>query len=366
LAQEQKAKEYNRKKIFLEIAETIWLIIFLIWLMYGGWAVAIRNFLASLSSSTWVLNGLYIIVFLLLIKVVILPLSYYSSYRIEHRYGLSRESFSAWMVDEMKELALSIGFGLLIGETVYALMARFPYLWWLIASLILNVALIILTKLAPVVLMPIFFRFKRLEDKELEARLIRLTDQAHTRISGVFEMSLGQKTKAANAALAGIGSTRRIILSDTLLEGYNHDEIETILAHELGHHVYNHMWKGILIQSLLITLLFFLIAHSLGKGVLWFHLKGIDDIAGLPYLTLITTLFSLIFLPLVNLYLRSLEYKADHYGVSITGKRDSFISALEKLARQNLCDQEPNPVVEFLFYSHPSISKRIGRLLVNG
>lgn len=336
--------------------------IFLVLFMYRGWSVSLKNFLFGFSSSAWIGNGFYILVFLLLIETIILPLSYYSGYVLEHAYGLSSESHISWIIDELKSLSLSLCFGLLLGEIIYALIAGFPSFWWLIASVIINGVLIVLTKLAPVVLMPIFFRFQRLDDKDLEARILKLTDQAHTRINGVFEMNLSRKTRAANAALAGIGSTRRIILSDTLLQNYNHDEIESIMAHELGHHVYNHLWKGILIQSMLITLLFSLVAVSLNRGVVWFHLQGPHDIAGLPYLTIITTVFSLIFLPLVNMYLRSLEYQADHYGVSVTGKRDSFISALEKLARQNLCDQEPSAVVEFIFYSHPSISRRIGRI----
>ncbi len=321
-----------------------------------------RDFLTGFSSSPWIVNGLYLLVFFLLLKVILLPMGYYSGYSVEHRYGLSSQSFGSWIIDEVKELAISLIFGLFIGEIIYGLIRAFPYLWWLIASFVLSAFFIVMTKLAPILLMPIFFRFQRLDDKDLEARILNLTDQAHTRVNGVFEMNLSKKTRAANAALAGIGSTRRIILSDTLLKEYTHDEIEAIMAHELGHQVYNHIWKGILVQGMLTTLLFFLIAHSLNSGVAWFHLQGIHDIAGLPYLILITIVFSFIFLPLVNLYMRSMEYQADQYGVSITGKRDSFISALEKLSQQNLCDKQPNAVVEFLFYNHPSIDKRIGHL----
>lgn len=361
-----KAKEYNRKKIFIEIVETGSLIIFLILFMYLGWSLSmeksIKTFWPGFTAYPWVLNGIYFLAFFLLIKAVLAPLDYYSGYATEHRYGLSSESLSLWVTDEMKELAVFLAFGLIIVEIVYGLIRTFPSFWWLMASIILNAILIILAKLAPVLLMPIFFRFERIGDLDLEARLLKLTDRIQTGINGVFEMNLSKKTRAANAALAGIGHTRRIILSDTLLENYSHDEIESIMAHELGHHVYNHMWKGIFIQSILITLLLFSIAQALPRGVSWLHLQGIHDIAGLPYLTLVTVLFSLIFLPLINLYFRYQEYQADQYVVSITGKRDNFISALEKLSQQNLCEQEPNPVIEFLFYNHPSISKRIGRL----
>ncbi|MEW5802333.1 MAG: M48 family metallopeptidase [bacterium] len=362
MAEKGNVKKYNRRKVIVEIAESVWLIMFLGHIMYRGWSLEMREFLSGFASSPWIVNGLYLVAFFFLIKAILLPLDYYSGYHVEHTFGLSTENFASWILDELKELALSIVFGLLVGEIVYGLIRAFPTLWWLIASFVLSALCIVLTNLAPVLLMPIFFRFQRLRDKDLEARILKLTDRARTKINGVFEMNLSKKTRAANAALAGIGRTRRIILSDTLLKEYNHEEIESIMAHELGHQVYNHIWKGILVQGMLITVLFFLLAHGLNKGVLWFHLQGIHDIAGLPYLVLITILFSFIFLPLVNLYMRTMEYQADQYGVSITGNRESFISALEKLSQQNLCDRKPNAVVEFLFYNHPSIAKRIGRL----
>ena len=364
--QEKKAKEYNRKKIGIEITETFLLILFLALFMALGWSLSTKNFLSFITSSFWLLNGLYCLTLLLMITLLSSPFDYYSGFYLEHKYELSTQNFTSWIIDQLKGLALTLVFGLIIVEIIYGLMRSFPSFWWLITAGILSGIFIILTKLAPVLLMPIFFKFHPLSDSDLEARIMELTKKLHTKISGIFEMNLSKKSKTANAALAGIGKTRRIVLSDTLLNNYDHDEIEVIMAHELGHHIYNHLWKGIFIQSILILTLLFIISLSLNSGVTWFHLKGIYDIAGLPYLIFISILFSLILLPFVNLYLRRLEYQADQFGVSVTGKKEAFIRALEKLSQQNLSEKEPNPIIEFIFHSHPSISKRIHRLETNG
>jgi STE24 endopeptidase len=363
---QQRAKEYNRKKVLIEIEETMLLIAFLALFMTCGWSVSLKEFLSHFTSSFWILNGLYSLMFFLLIKIVSFPLDYYSGYMLEHTYQLSTESFSSWITDELKGLVVSLLFSLIIVEIVYGMIHVSPALWWLITALVLNIIIIIMIKLAPLILMPIFFKFRQVSDPDLRERIMRLTEKVHTRINGIFEMNLSKKSKSANAALAGLGRTRRIILSDTLLKDYSHDEIEVIMAHELGHHVYHHLWKGIFIQSTMVLFLLFVISRSMNKGLGWFQLSGIDDIAGLPYLTFISILFSLIFLPLTNLYLRHLEYQADQYGVEVTGKRAVFIQALEKLALQNLSDREPNPIIEFIFYSHPSIGKRTNRLLTYG
>lgn len=362
LTQEKKAKAYNQKKIFTEIAETIILLVFLVFFMVTGWSSFMKTVWYPVSTSPWIVNGLYTLAFFLVIKIVTFPLDFYSGFILEHHYNLSNQKIGPWLIDQLKELAVISLFSLLIVEIIYTLLRYAPTYWWLIISGILCFFFILITKLAPVFLMPLFFSFQKICDPDLEARLHKLTKKAHTKITGIFEMKLSQKSKTANAALAGIGQTRRIILSDTLLNNYTHEEIETIMAHELGHHVYNHLWKGIAVQSTLILILFFTISCFLAKGVIWFHLENIYDVAGLPYLTLIGLLFSLFFLPVVNSYLRCLEYQSDHYSLSITGKPAVFIKALEKISQQNLSEMQPNPIIEFIFYSHPCIAKRINRL----
>ncbi len=366
MTEQQKAKEYNRKKILIDIIDTLLLMIFLSLFMLCGWSIAVKDFLLSFIASTWLLNIVYTMAFFLIIKFISFPLTFYSGYVLEHKYQLATENFFNWIKDELKGLALVLVFGPIMIMIIYGMIRFFPSSWWIISAGIFGLLFILMTKLAPVLLLPIFFKFNQISDPDLEARLSILTTKAKTGINGIFKMDLSRKSRTANAALTGIGKTRRIVLSDTLLEAYTHDEIEVIMAHELGHHRYNHLWKGIVIQSILMFILFFIISRILTKGVFWFYLSGIHDIAGLPFLILISMVFSLIFLPLVNFCLRQMEYQADEYSIFITGKREAFIQALEKLSQQNLCEKEPDPVIEFIFHSHPSISKRIGRLLAYG
>lgn len=346
--------------------ETLFVLTLLIIFMVSGWSVSLKDSLSTYTLSSWLLICMYSVSFLFMMKAVSFPFTYYSSYFLEHKYELSNETFISWIVDELKGLILGLLFSLIIIEIIYGFMHYFPSYWWLVTAGVICLILILLTKIAPILLLPLFFKLRPIADQDLIARINNLINKTGAKINGIFEMNLSKKSKTANAALAGIGKTRRIILSDTLLDNYSSDEIEVIMAHEMGHHVFNHLWKGIIIQSVLILFLLLIISYTLHWGVSIFHLTGISDIAGLPYLLCISIVFSIVFLPFVNFYLRLLEYQADQYAVAITGKNAAFIHALKKLSEQNLSEKQPNPVVEFIFYSHPSVSKRIEKIKVYG
>lgn len=249
--------------------------------------------------------------------------------------------------------------GGLVIEVIYFLLRSIPDWWWLVAAGFMLVFTVVLAQLAPVVIFPLFFKVKALEDPELVDRLMQLTERARTRVNGVYTMALSEKTTAANAAFMGLGRTKRIVLGDTLYQNYTADEIETILAHELGHQVHNDIAWGIAVQSLLILLGFYAANWVLQLGVVWFGLEGVADLAGMPLLALALGVFGLVTMPLDNAYLRWREARADAYALELTRRPDAFVSAMEKLADQNLAEVEPEPWVEWLLYDHPSIGKRI-------
>ncbi len=209
------------------------------------------------------------------------------------------------------------------------------------------------------VLFPLFFRFRALDDEELTARLTRMSEKAGTKVRGVYEWMLSEKTKKANAALMGLGRTRRIVISDTLLATCDHDEIEAVLAHELGHHVYRHMLKGIAVQGVITFFGFW----CLKLAVRWaaFDWKRYDqiDFANLPLMILVATAISVVLLPVMNAYSRFNERQADLYAWKSLGSVRAFCSAMEKLAAQNLSEREPSRMVEILFHSHPAIGRRM-------
>ena len=217
----------------------------------------------------------------------------------------------------------------------------------------------LLSNLAPVLIFPLFYNYKPLADEELVTRLTNLAEQAGTRVKGVYVFDMSSKTVAANAALMGLGNTRRIVLGDTLTENFSADEIETVLAHELGHHVHKDLITGIIVQTLITLVGFWLADKVMQWGIAAFGYAGLTDPATLPLLIVALAVFGLVTMPLGNAWSRWREVKADEYALRMTGNPDAFISAMTRLANQNLAETEPPAWVEFLLHSHPSIGKRV-------
>ena len=301
----------------------------------------------------------YCIILLVAYQLITLPLAYYG-FRLSHRFGLSTMSHAAWIGDLLKGFVLSLVLEVVLIELIYALLAVQPQWWWLWVGVILLLFTVVMANLAPVLILPLFYKFTPLPEGELTQRLLALAARAHTRVRGVFSMQMSSKTTAANAALMGLGNTRRIVLGDTMIDRYTVDEIEVVLAHELGHHVHHDIWKLIISQSgttLVGLFLANLLLHWVVEGQHYY--LALTDAATIPFLFLLMGLFGLIMMPLSNSYSRAIEYQADEYALVSTQKVDAFKSAMTRLANQNLAELEPSPVVEFLFHDHPSIGKRL-------
>jgi STE24 endopeptidase len=218
---------------------------------------------------------------------------------------------------------------------------------------------VLLAQIAPVVLFPLFFRFRALHDEELTARLTRRSERSGAKVRGVYEWMLSEKTKKANAALMGLGRTRRIVISDTLLAACNHDEIEAVLTHELGHHYHRHMLKAIAVQGVITFIGFWCLKLAIRWAALdWKRFDQID-FANLPLMILVATAISVLLLPVMNAYSRFNERQADLYAWRSLGSVQAFCSAMEKLAAQNLAEREPSRWVEILFHSHPAAGRRM-------
>jgi STE24 endopeptidase len=244
-------------------------------------------------------------------------------------------------------------------EVIYYLLRTHPENWWVYASLAFITFVVVMANLAPVLLLPLFFKFKPVENEDLKRRVDRLAQRIGIPACGIFEWSLGDKTRKANAAVVGWGNTRRIIVSDTLLESFSGEEIEVIVAHELCHHVKNHIWQGIALQSALTVGAFYAAHRVLPPLSVTGGFGGVSDIANFPLLALLITALSLLVLPGVNYFSRRLETAADRYALDVTGDSLAFVSSMEKLADLNLANKSPNKIIEFIFYSHPSIEERI-------
>jgi STE24 endopeptidase len=289
------------------------------------------------------------------------PLSYYRGYILPHRFELSTQSLADWLVDQLKGMALSLVLGvpLLIG--FYAVIRAAPATWWLWAAGLYTLVSVILAALAPVLLLPIFYNLTPLGEpyEQLRQRLVELARSAGTRVEGVFEIDMSRRTKAANAALTGLGKTRRILLGDTLLERFEQDEIETILAHELAHHVHGDIPLGMAIQSALNFVSFLVLYLGFRSLLQPLGLVSQADPAGLPLVALLLGAFGLITMPLSNAYSRWREWLADEYALNLTRKPRAFSSAMTRLANQNLAEVNPEAWVVWLLYSHPPLSQRL-------
>ncbi len=354
------ARRYNRIRRWMGVADFILSLVLMVALLVTGWSGMLRDIAYKATFQHYSLAVfLYVLMLMVLAKVLGLSLDYYS-FRLEHRYQLSNLRLRAWIWDEVKGFLVGVVLAGIVVEMLYFIMRQVPQHWWLIAWAAFLGLFVLLAQLAPVVLFPVFYKFAPLENEELKERLVRLGERAGTRVRGVYQWKLSEKSKKANAALTGLGNTRRIILADTLLANYSTDEIEAVLAHELGHHVHRHIFKSILVQAGITFVGFWAGNLVLHYAVDRLHIfETLSDFADLPLLMLVATVLSLLVLPLLNAYSRFNERQADLYAFRSIATVTPFISAMNKLAEQNLAERSPSKWVEWLFHSHPAISRRV-------
>jgi STE24 endopeptidase len=362
---EDKSTRYHRLRRRADLLGTASAGVVLLSLAVTGGGLRLRELAAALSQ--WVperVNDIVMVMIatilvMLILAIVELPFAYYHGFLLEHRYGLSTQSGRHWLSDQAKGIGLGLVLAIFGTAVVYGALRTWPADWWWISAGLFAAATIGLAQLAPVVLLPMFYKFKPLDRPSLVERLVKLADGARTSVNGVFEWVLSSHTRKANAALAGLGRTRRILLSDTLLADYSEDEIEVILAHELAHHVHRDLWRGIAVQAVALVAGFFVASVLLAALAEPLGLRGISDPAGLPALLLIGGVWTFLLLPVLNGISRAQERAADRYALKTTRNVDAFVTAMKRLSQQNLAEEYPSALVRFLFYSHPPIRERI-------
>ena len=356
-------RRYNRIHRWLSLADLAVGFVLLMALLVTGWTGKLRDW-SYLGARQHYLFAvfLYVLMFSVIAKLLNAPFDIFG-YRLEHQYHLSNQKVRAWLWDEAKGWLVSLVLGTIMVEIVYGIIRVAPQRWWILAWAIFVGLFLLMAQLAPVLLMPIFYKFKPLENEALRDRLTRLGERAGTRVRGVYEWNLSEKTRKANAALTGLGRTRRIILSDTLLANYSDDEIEAVLAHELGHHVHKHILKSIFMQVGITFFGFWLVDQVLRFVIArnWFPVLDprLYDFANLPLIVLVVTALSFLLMPALNAVSRYHEREADRYAWESIPAIAPFVTSMQKLADQNLAEREPSKFVEWLFHSHPSIGKRV-------
>jgi STE24 endopeptidase len=359
---EDKASRYNRLKRSASVLSFAVGVVCIGALLATGASAAIRNAAERLAPDVLEPSAaviLYVAMVLGITELASLPLAFYSGFVLERRYELSNESPAAWLLDQAKSLMVGLALSSAAASILYALIRRSPQGWWLPAGAVFALLIVGLAQITPVVLLPLFYTVKPIDRDALRARLMALAERSGARVLGAYEWGLGEKTKKANAALAGIGGTRRILVSDTMLAQYSDEEIEVVLAHEIAHHVHGDIWKGIAFESVLILAGFYLASKALALLAPAFGLRGVADVAGLPLLVLAAGAVSLATVPVAHALSRAFERRADRFALDLTRNPQAFISAMRRLGAQNLAEEHPSRIVQWLFYSHPPLLERI-------
>ena len=358
-ADSPETQRYNRIRRWLGIADFLVGLVFLIVLLVTGWSGWLRDIAYRAGFQNYSLSlFMYLLLLLVISKVLGIGLDYYG-FALERRFKLSTQRFQSWIWDEFKGFLLGLVLGTVVVEVLYFTLRQWPQHWWVLAWALFMGLFIILAQLAPVVLFPIFYKFEPLDNEDVRRRLVVLSERAGTGVRGVYRWKLWEKSKKANAALTGLGATRRIILADTLLDNYSPDEIEAVLAHELGHHVHRHILKSIFVQAGITLFGFWAANWALHYAVDQHMFEELSDFANLPLLALVSVVLSFLLMPALNAYSRFNERQADRYAFESIASVEPFISSMNKLAEQNLAERTPSKWVEWFFHSHPAISRRL-------
>ena len=353
------AKQYSRSKTRLTIVQLFLTAFFLITMLFSGVSPVLKGLVVSWSRNFYLQVGSYLAVFAGIHYLLFLGLDFYGGFLLEHKFQLSNQTVFGWLKKSIKKGLLSLLLFLTAGEVLYFFLRHFPNHWWLLTTAAWPLLTIVLGKITPVLIIPLFYKCSPIANSELKERLLSLGKNCGVGIKQVFEVQLSKDTRKANAAVAGLGKGRRILLGDTLLKGYCDEEIEAIFAHELGHVRLLHTWKILGFGAAVSLASFYLTFLLFNEGLRFLAFDGICDISAFPLLALILMAVGLILMPIQHGYLRHLEKQADMFAIGHIQNKDSFASAMTKLGNQNLADPSPSRLEELLLYDHPPISKRL-------
>ena len=362
------AKSYGRLELACAVADKI---VDVAYLSVAAFLLAhpidewLKTYSLLAGNRTLRLMGLFLVVMAIHIAVSF-PVAFYSGHLLEHQFKLSTQTFGRWLRQYLKRNLLAVGLSLALAVGLYWLIWTTHGAWWLAAAAAFFLLSVVLGQLAPVLILPLFYRIEKLDAPELTSRIARLAQGTGLSIEGVYRMCLSEETVKANAMLAGLGHTRRVLLGDTLLRGFVPDEIEVIFAHEIGHHVFHHIHK-IILAGLLYSAAGFWVCDRLLMAWVKCHDPLLDyaqryaqlPVDMLPLVLLILTVFSMLSQPLQNAVSRRFERQSDAYALERTGLKDAYLSAFRKLARLNKDDPSPHWLDVLLFHGHPPIQERL-------
>ncbi len=354
------ATRYHRIRLALDAGGLALSAAFLIVAMTSGAGPALARVALRLSTHAWWQVAFIAAALGIAHAVLLFPLRWVRGFVVPRRFGLLHQPFMAWIGDRLKGAVLGGLFALVVMEAIEALLAA-TSLWWLVSALFVVMLSAATATIFPVWILPLFYRLTPLADPALRDRLLGLAARAGVDAVGVFVVDQSRKSRTANAALAGLGRTRRILLFDTLVSEFRADEIESVLAHELGHHAHRDVARGLAAQGILSLLTFWLADVILRATAGTVGPIVPSDPAGIPRLVTVLGALGVVAVPVANFLSRRVERQADDFALAITGDLGAFIGAMERLASLNLARMNPSRLEEVVLYSHPAVGRRIAR-----
>jgi Zn-dependent protease with chaperone function len=357
------ALSYYRSGNVVWVVTNAWDVLALSAILLLGVSARLRDWATRRGRKWFVIIALYFAAFTVLTFLIDLPLAYYQGFVREHAYGLSNQTFAKWARDQVTGLLVGIVGGALFLWVPYLLLAKSPRRWWLYTGLAAIPFIVLAVLVQPIWIDPLFNSFGAMKDKALEADILRLAERAGIEGSRVFEVAKSEDTNAVNAYVTGFGTTKRIVLWDTILAKLNREQLLVVMGHEMGHYVLGHIWKQILILSVLIVAALYAVHRSSGWLIARFRQRfgfgELADIASLPLVLILFSLASLVVTPIALAVSRHFEHEADRFGLEITHDNYAAATAFVKLQQENLAVPRPGPLFVWWRASHPTLGDRI-------
>ncbi len=337
------------------------------WLYLGtGLSARVRDLAELFTPWKWLHTAIYSVLYILLTTVVLLPWNAYESYYREHQYGMSNQDMSAWLGDQLKELAIALVLGTIALVAIYAVLRRAPRTWWLWGALVLIGFSMFAVAIAPIYLEPVFNHFKPLAESPLKHDILSMARANGIPATDVYEFDASKQTKRMSAHVSGLLGTTQISMNDNLMTRGSREEILAVLGHEMGHYVMHHVYKGMVFIGIIIVGGFAFVRWSFarlqaGRGAGW-GIRDVTDVAGLPLLVALLSVYTFVLTPVQNTLTRTMEAEADNYGINTSRQPDGFAQAALHLSEYR--KMVPGPIEEWVFYDHPSGWHRIHRAMV--
>jgi len=351
------ALRYNRIRILLRLSGIVFTLLFLVFFQFFL-SYRLKTLIFTFTANFYYAFTVFLVVFGLLHWALEFPLHFYSGFILERKFRLSNQSIFAWFTDDAKRGFLSLAVFILFMQALYFFLRNFPVSWWAWIAVFWFAATVILARITPLVVIPLFFKYYPVSDA-LKTKIIELSRKCGIKVLDVYKIDFSRKTNKLNAAVVGMGPTRRVLLADNLIENFTEGEIMGVLAHEFGHHKMRHVWK-ILVFGALSTFVSFYVLYLVSSALaVSLGAEHVYDMGIFPAFMVVLFLVTFALAPFQNGFSRRLERKADLFALEVTQNRDVFISLMRKLAERNLADPNPPKLVKFLFYDHPPISERI-------